>query len=204
MPRAHTRGTAKARTISDVDPTVFDLKQLFPKKEGFEQGPLPEQRQVYEWITSGAARDGGIVYQGGKGSAKTLCGAGAIIMSHLIWPKLRSVVGRETYASLCTSTWIDFRDMLERVPKYHIAAVSAPSKNSMGYVEWKNGGTTLFVSLSDNKTWESANIGLAWPDEGHLQNPEMVSKLQERIRQTNDKADPAQDFPRVMLITTNP
>jgi hypothetical protein len=55
---------------------------------------------------------------------------------------------------------------------------------------------TMFLSLSNNETWESANLGLAWVDEGHQQVPLIVDKMTERLRQV--------EGPRCMLITKNP
>lgn len=183
----------------------FDLSHIFPFKEGIALGPFPKQRWVYEKIRSGEAMDGGIVYQGGKGCAKTICGAAAVIMVHNGMPGedglpmfqgCTSAVCRESYPALMTSTWDEFRQMLDRMPRDLIQMVREPSSNSMGIIEWALGGRTFFLSLSDERTWASMNLGLAWVDEGHLQNSKIVKKLSERCRQDRS--------PRLVLVTSNP
>ncbi len=194
-----TRGRyVKPKRGLDENPKMFDLSDIFPEVEGIPKGPFPKQRLVYETIRSGRCQGGGFVYQGGKGCAKTICGAAAVFMVHHRpeWRGLTSVIARESYPALMTGTWDEFKKMLDKIPARLLKSVREPSTNSMGFIEWEYGGTTMFLSLSDERTWASANVGFAWVDEGHLQDGNIVGKLTERIRQANS--------PRCALITTNP
>lgn len=173
----------------------FKLSHVFPEHNG-ERKPFPKQLQVIEWIRSGATRGGGVVYQGGKGSAKTLCGAGTVVWVHHKYPGTTSLIGRETYPSLCISTAKEFLDIVKRLPKGLVSKISEPSKNSYGFVDWHVGGRTYLCSLSNSDVWESANLGFAWVDEGHRQSKEIVGDLETRLRQP--------EGPRTMLVTTNP
>jgi hypothetical protein len=179
-------------------PKTFDLADVFPRAEGIKRGPFPKQRWVYEKILSGSAQGGGIVYQGGKGCAKTICGAAAVIMVHHT-PEFQgctSVVCRESYPALMTGTWDEFKKMLDRMPEKLVRSRREPSTNSMGIIEWAAGGATYFLSLSDERTWASGNFGFGWVDEGHLQDKVITGKFTERFRQEGS--------PRTVLITTNP
>jgi hypothetical protein len=180
------------------DAKSFRLSSVFPEVEGIQRGPFPKQNVVYDAIRDGSCQGGGFVYQGGKGCAKTICGAAAVIMVHHQpqWKGCTSVIARESYPALMTGTWDEFKKMLALMPRRLLKSVREPSTNSMGFIEWEVGGTTMFLSLSDEKTWASANVGFAWVDEGHLQSGEIVGKLSERCRQANS--------PRMVLITSNP
>jgi hypothetical protein len=125
-------------------------------------------------------------------------GAAMDIWAHHIpkWRGLTSLIGRETYPALLTSTADEYWEMLKRLPSRLITSSSKPSKNTMGYVEWAVGGKTLLCSLKDSNTWESANLGFAWVDEANRQNPRVVRDLETRLRQQN--------APRCMICTTNP
>lgn len=182
----------------DVSPRSFDLSSIFPEAAGLARGPFPKQRWVYETMVSGTAQGGGIVYQGGKGCAKTICGAGAVVLAHHRpeWQGCTTAICRESYPALMTGTWLEFKFMLDRMPRRLLKSVKEPSANSMGVVEWSLGGTTFVLSLSDEKTWASANLGFVWVDEGHLQDGHIVGKLTERCRQEHS--------PRTALITSNP
>jgi hypothetical protein len=107
-----------------------------------------------------------------------------------------SVIARESYPALMTGTWAEFKAMIDRAPRRFFKSIREPSTNSMGIIEWATGGTTLFLSLSDERTWASANVGFAWIDEAHLQDGAIAGKLTERIRQ--------QEGPRCALLTSNP
>lgn len=128
----------------------------------------------------------------------TICGVGALFMVHHRpeWRGLTSVVARESYPALMTGTWDEVKKALDRTPVKLLKSVREPSTNSMGFIEWAYGGTTMFLSLSDERTWASGNFGFAWVDEGHLQDGNIVGKLSERLRQDQS--------PRTMLITSNP
>jgi hypothetical protein len=173
------------------------MSHLFPLFNG-GRGPFPKQELIFDWTRSGEITGAGAVYQGGKGSAKTVTGAAWIIWMHHVekWHGMRSLIGRETYPALVTSTADEFFMMVEGLPDRLVKAASKPSKNTMGYVEWSVGGVTLLCSLKDSNTWESANLGAAWVDEGHRQNPRVIGDLETRLRQ--------QKAPRCMLITQNP
>lgn len=175
----------------------FHLSNLFPEHNG-ERKPLPKQGQVLDWIQSGEVTGGGVVYQGGKGSGKTIIGSAAVIWAHHVpkWKGLRSLIGRESYPSLLTSTADEFFKMVDMLPARMIAGYSRPTKNAMGWVEWGVGGVTMLCSLSNSDTWESANLGIAWVDEAHRQNARIVGDLETRLRQNN--------APRTMVLTTNP
>jgi len=125
-------------------------------------------------------------------------GAAMDIWAHQIpkWKGLTSLIGRETYPALITSTADEYFQMIKRLPNQLVASASKPSKNTMGYVEWTAGGKTLLCSLKDSNTWESANLGFAWVDEANRQNPRVVRDLETRLRQLN--------APRCMICTTNP
>ena len=170
---------------------------LFPEYKG-KRGPLPKQSEVFRLIRSGEIQGGGVIYQGGKGSGKTIVGAATDVWVHHHgpWRGCTSLIGRESYPALCMSTADEFWQIVDRLPPRMIASASKPSKNSYGYVDWKVGGTTLLCSLSNSDTWESANLGFAWVDEGHRQNPKTIGDLETRLRQTIG--------PRCMVVTTNP
>jgi PBSX family phage terminase large subunit len=176
---------------------TLQLSELFPEFRG-NRGPFPKQEQILSTIRAGYLTGGGAVYQGGKGSGKTIMGAVATIWAHHVpkWRGLLSLIGRESYPSLLTSTGKEFFDMVHQLPDSMVKAATKPSKNSMGYVDWAVGGTTLVCSLSNADTWESANLGWAWVDEAHRQNPRIIGDLESRLRQI--------EGPRVMLCTTNP
>lgn len=173
----------------------FRLSSLFPEHNG-TRGPFPKQAQIYAAMRSGELQGGGAIYQGGKGSGKTFTGAAADIWVHHKWPGTKSLIGRESYPSLCTSTAQEFFDMLGRLPSQLVAGYSRPSKNSMGHVDWKVGGVTLLCSLSNSDTWESANLGFVWVDEFHRQLAQRIRDLISRLRQP--------EGPRCLLGTTNP
>jgi hypothetical protein len=173
----------------------FRLSWLFPEYNGLH-APLEKQQIVFTITTAGMARGGGIVYCGGKGSGKTYTGRSWIIWLHHKYPGLRTLIGRETYPSLVTSTGQEFFDAVELLPAGVVKGYSKPTKNAMGWVEWDVGGVTLLCSLKDSNTWESANLGAVWVDEAHRQNMKMVDDLETRIRQI--------EGPRVALYTTNP
>ncbi len=173
-------------------PDEFRLSSLFPEYNG-ERKPFPKQDQIYAAARAGLLTGGGVVYQGGKGSGKTISGAAFIIWCHHVWPGCRTLIGRESYPSLLTSTAAEFFDML---PDHLVASASKPSKNSMGHVNWKIGGETLLCSLSNSDTWESANFAGVWVDEAHRQNPTIIRDLVSRLRQLNG--------PRCGVFTTNP
>jgi PBSX family phage terminase large subunit len=175
----------------------FRLSNLFPEFNGM-RCPLVKQEQVFLITRTGMAQGGGIVYCGGKGSGKTITGRSWIIWLHHL-PKykgLRTLIGRETYPSLLTSTGQEFFEAVESLPAGLVKGYSKPTKNAMGWVEWSVGGVTLLCSLSDSNTWESANLGAVWVDEAHRQNMKVVKDLETRIRQI--------EGPRVALYTTNP
>jgi hypothetical protein len=197
MPHA-TQAGRKRLLGNPAAPTTTTLVEIFPPHPKVPRGPLIKQQAVYALIASGATEGGGVIYQGGKGCAKTICGVAADIWVHHYppWIGCRSLVGRETYPAFLTSTWDEYKSALDRLPPRMIKNYSSPSVNSMGYVEWDVGGVTLFVSLSDEKVWASANLGFVWVDEGHLQQEAIADKLQDRLRQIPG--------PRTMLITTNP
>lgn len=176
---------------------TFRLSHLFPEFKG-NRGPLPQQDRVFQWTRSGEVTGGGIVYQSGKGGGKTLTGSAWIIWLHHT-PKyqgLTTLIGRETYPALGTSTSDEFFKMIARLPDGMIKSASKPGKNNMGWVEWAVGGKTLLCSLSNSDTWESANLGAAWVDEGHRQNERIIRDLMSRLRQP--------EGPRTILFTTNP
>lgn len=210
MPRATAQH--RQRLTNEAPPSKFDLAHLFPDHPAIRpRGPLPKQRLVFHWLRSGAARGGGVVYQGSYGCAKTLTGASADISMHQLMPGLRSVVGRETYPSLMTSTYDEYAKMLEKVPSHFITRHSRPSYNSAGFLEWHNGGVTMFISLSNSDIWASANLGMGWVDEGHLQNPKIIEKLTERMRQDPEAHHRdamlqlgIDGYPGAVLITSNP
>lgn len=176
---------------------TFRLSHLFPEFQG-NRAPLPQQELVFYWTRTAEVTGGGIVYQSGKGGGKTLTGSAWIIWLHHT-PKYRgltTLIGRETYPSLGTSTSAEFFAMLERMPDAMVKSASKPGKNNMGWVDWAVGGRTLLCSLSNSDTWESANLGAAWVDEGHRQNERIVRDLMSRLRQA--------EGPRTILFTTNP
>lgn len=175
----------------------FQLSHLFPEFNG-ERKPLPKQGEVLGHIQSGGVTGGGVVYQGGKGSGKTIVGSAALIWAHHVpkWKGLRSLIGRESYPSLLTSTADEFFKMVDSLPARMVSGYSRPTKNAMGWVEWGVGGLTMLCSLSNSDTWESANLGLAWVDEAHRQNQRIIGDLETRLRQQN--------APRTMILTTNP
>ena len=173
----------------------FNLTHLFPEHNG-ERKPLDKQQLIFDAIMSGDLQGGGAIYQGGKGSGKTLVGSAVIVAVHHLWPGTTSLIGRETYSSLLTSTADEFMQMVARLPQRLIKSMTKPSKNSMGVVEWEIGGRTMLCSLSNSDVWESANLGVAWVDEAHRQNPTICGDLETRLRQP--------EGPRFTLYTTNP
>lgn len=198
MPRASATGREKVGGRA-ATPDRWDIRNIFPDPppdKGLERGPYPNQQRVFDLISRGECEGGGIVWQSGKGGSKTICGAATTIWASLRWQGLRSAVCRESYPAIVTSLWPDFEEMLKRVPDRLIAQVHEPSVNSMGWIDWTLGGTTLFLSLSNSGTWESANLGFVWVDEGHLQDGAIVEKLLTRIRQAGS--------PGCVLLTTNP
>ena len=188
------RRVAREKIVGHGQDLVLRTSELFPEFDG-HQGPFPKQEKIFELTRSGAMTGGGAVFCGGKGSGKTFTGAAWIIWIHHVqkWQGCRTLIGRETYPAGLTSTFQEFMDM---VPQYLVESYSRPQKNAMGYVEWKVGGVTLMCSLSDSSTWESANLGAAWVDEAHRQNPKIFGDLLSRLRQAN--------APRACLATTNP
>ncbi len=183
--------------IQAPNPEDFYLSKLFPEHNGIH-APLAKQAAILDAIGSGQLRGGGGVYQGGKGSGKTLIGGAATIWVHHQWPGTTSLIGRESYPALLTSTADEFLSMVRRMPDRCIKNLTKPSKNSMGVVEWAPpiNGKTLLCSLSNSDVWESANLGFAWVDEAHRQNERICGDLETRLRQ--------QEGPRCILYTTNP
>lgn len=198
MPHATKEGRKRlSETRRRGGDEEFDLNNLFPAHPRLpDRGPFRKQAEVYRKIQDGSCKGGGIVYQGGLGAAKTMCGAAAVIMVQHAFPGTVSAVGRETYSALVTSTYDEFAKMLSRMPRALVKTHSRPGKNAIGWVEWAIGGKTFFLSLSDVTNWASANFGFEWIDEGHLQDPVIIEKFGKRLRQ--------EEGPRVQLITTNP
>lgn len=196
------RATVRERLFKPTDRGVFDTSMLFPEKPShipgpWVRGPFPKQRVAYYLVLSGACQGGGVVWQSGKGGMKTLSGCTLDFLVHHDprYIGVTSCIGRESYPALATNTWTDYSEMLERIPEKFIKSLVKPSNNSAGILEWAIGGKTFFLSLSDLKTWASANFGFVWVDEGHLQDAGIVDALSDRLRQDRS--------PRAMFITSN-
>lgn len=176
--------------------TRFKMTDLFPEYEG-KRRPLPNQEQIFRALRAGQLTGGGAVYCGGKGSGKTIMGAAWDISIHHVpeWQGCDTLIGRETYPALKTSTEREFFKIVERLPDGMVKRVVRDPK-AMSVVEWAVGGATFLCSLSNSDAWESANLGGAWADEAHRQDPQIVGDLETRLRSNIG--------PRAMLLTSNP
>ena len=134
MSRAQNeRRRAKVRGPSSD--SNFRLTSLFPEFEG-ESKPFAKQQLIFDWTLAGEITGGGAVYQGGKGSGKTIVGAAWDIWIHHVpkWQGCKTLIGRETYPALCISTGDEFFKMVEALPDRMIA--SGRRSNSQRRSRW--------------------------------------------------------------------
>lgn len=153
--------------------------------------PLPTQ---HEFILNPNAE---VIYAGGFGSGKTLCGAFKAFVLSELFPGTVGLVGRQTYRALEDTTkrvLLDGDDKPPVIPPELIAKRSETDQS----ITLHNGSRILFRSFQDSRLekLQSLNLGWFWLDEASECSEQIWLTLLGRLRHP--------EGPAIAFGTTNP
>ena len=123
------------------------------------------------------------LYQGGFGSGKTFSGSLLGIALCLKYPKIRGLVGAQTYALLSDTTLKQYFEHLETMG--YVAGVHYEYNVSKMILQFKNGSEILFRHLQEPNKLKSLNLGFVEIEEMSDTPESTFLMLLSRLRQKN-------------------
>ena len=124
------------------------------------------------------------LYQGGYGSGKTFSGSLLGIMLCLKYPKIRGLVGAQTYTLVRDTTLAQYFEHLDKMG--FVAGCHYDFKSSEDKLIFKNGSEILFRHLQEPNKLKSLNLGFIEIEEMSDTPESTFLMLLSRLRQKNE------------------